>query len=188
MEQSESAEHLPRRHKTRSLLTRTTSAPASILSLTTTTPIHINNPRCAPCCPPHRAALTPFRAAMASLMPNRAESFNTRTRGTSHIDFKTATTGVAAKAMRNEISHLVATVDDPLTKKVAIVLNTISDCYRLTMVAPFSSSGFRHRNAVFLLSLHALSRRARKERRPVSLRALGRSTKMLNVEQINDTQ
>jgi UTP--glucose-1-phosphate uridylyltransferase len=54
---------------------------------------------------------------MANLAP-RAESFNARVRGTSHIDFKTATTGVAAKAMRNEISHLVATVDDPTTKKV----------------------------------------------------------------------
>ena len=55
---------------------------------------------------------------MASLMPNRAESFNTRTRGTSHIDFKTATTGVAAKAMRNELSHLVSTISDPQEKKV----------------------------------------------------------------------
>ncbi|KAI5889395.1 UTP--glucose-1-phosphate uridylyltransferase [Schizophyllum commune H4-8] len=54
---------------------------------------------------------------MASLMPNRAESFNTRTRGTSHIDFKTATTGVAAKAMRNELSHLVSTISDPQEKK-----------------------------------------------------------------------
>lgn len=41
-------------------------------------------------------------------------------RGTSHIDFKTATTGVAAKAMRNEISHLVATVDDPGAKRVSL--------------------------------------------------------------------
>ncbi|TRM69301.1 UTP--glucose-1-phosphate uridylyltransferase family [Schizophyllum amplum] len=54
---------------------------------------------------------------MASLMPGRAESFNTRTRGTSHIDFKTATTGVAAKAMRNELSHLVSTISDPQEKK-----------------------------------------------------------------------
>ncbi|KAK0504734.1 UTP-glucose-1-phosphate uridylyltransferase [Armillaria luteobubalina] len=53
---------------------------------------------------------------MANLLP-RSDSFNARVRGTSHIDFKTATTGVAAKAMRNEISHLVATVDDPATKK-----------------------------------------------------------------------
>jgi hypothetical protein len=43
----------------------------------------------------------------------------TQQRGTSHFDFKTATTGVAAKAMRNEISQLVATVDDPGAKKVA---------------------------------------------------------------------
>lgn len=49
-----------------------------------------------------------------SLMP-RADP---RERGASHIDFKTATTGVAAKSMRNEISRLVATVEDPATKKV----------------------------------------------------------------------
>uniref|UniRef100_A0A0W0FH69 UTP--glucose-1-phosphate uridylyltransferase n=1 Tax=Moniliophthora roreri TaxID=221103 RepID=A0A0W0FH69_MONRR len=54
---------------------------------------------------------------MANLTAPRSDSFNARVRGTSHIDFKTATTGVAAKAMRNEISHLVATVDDPATKK-----------------------------------------------------------------------
>jgi UTP--glucose-1-phosphate uridylyltransferase len=47
----------------------------------------------------------------------RSDSFNARVRGTSHIDFKTATTGVAAKAMRNEISRLVGTVQDPATKK-----------------------------------------------------------------------
>ncbi|KIP11653.1 hypothetical protein PHLGIDRAFT_17956 [Phlebiopsis gigantea 11061_1 CR5-6] len=33
------------------------------------------------------------------------------------MDFKTATTGVAAKAMRNEISGLVKTVSDPSTRK-----------------------------------------------------------------------
>jgi UTP--glucose-1-phosphate uridylyltransferase len=53
---------------------------------------------------------------MATLAP-RADSFNARVRGSSHIDFKTATTGVAAKAMRNEISRLVGTVEDPATKK-----------------------------------------------------------------------
>jgi UTP--glucose-1-phosphate uridylyltransferase len=40
-----------------------------------------------------------------------------RSRGQSHFDFKTATTGVAAKAMRNEIAKLVATVQDPHQKK-----------------------------------------------------------------------
>ncbi|KAJ7346767.1 UTP-glucose-1-phosphate uridylyltransferase [Mycena albidolilacea] len=54
--------------------------------------------------------------ANANLMP-RADSFNARVRGTSHIDFRTATTGVAAKTMRNEIGHLVATVSDPQTKR-----------------------------------------------------------------------
>ena len=54
---------------------------------------------------------------MATLAP-RADAFNARVRGGSHIDFKTATTGVAAKAMRNEISRLVGTVEDSATKKV----------------------------------------------------------------------
>ena len=58
-----------------------------------------------------------------SLMP-RSDSF--RVRGTSHIDFKTATTGVAAKAMRNEISNLVKTVQDPETKKVCPSLASLS--------------------------------------------------------------
>lgn len=54
---------------------------------------------------------------MANLMP-RSDSFSARVRGSSHIDFKTATTGVVAKAMRNELSRLVSTVEDPQTKKV----------------------------------------------------------------------
>ncbi|THH19942.1 hypothetical protein EW146_g1312 [Bondarzewia mesenterica] len=70
-----------------------------LLSTTTTQPVHINQS------PP-----------MATLMP-RSESFNVRTRGSSHVDFKTATTGVAAKSMRNELSRLVSTVQDPQTKK-----------------------------------------------------------------------
>jgi UTP--glucose-1-phosphate uridylyltransferase len=43
---------------------------------------------------------------------------NARVRGTSHVDFKTATTGVAAKAVRNELNALVSTVSDPPTRKV----------------------------------------------------------------------
>ncbi|PCH43926.1 UTP-glucose-1-phosphate uridylyltransferase [Wolfiporia cocos MD-104 SS10] len=53
---------------------------------------------------------------MDSLMP-RSDSFNARVRGSSHIDFKTATTGVAAKAMRNELSNLVRSVADTETKR-----------------------------------------------------------------------
>ena len=52
-----------------------------------------------------------------SLMP-KSDSFNARVLGASHIDFKTSTTGVAAKAMRNELSALVNTVRDSDTKKV----------------------------------------------------------------------
>ena len=52
-----------------------------------------------------------------NLLPGDAAS--SRVRGTSHIDFKTATTGVAAKAMRNELGRLVASVQDPATKKVS---------------------------------------------------------------------
>lgn len=48
----------------------------------------------------------------------KSDSFNARVRGTSHIDFKTATTGVAAKAMRNELSSLVNTVKEAQTKRV----------------------------------------------------------------------
>ena len=54
---------------------------------------------------------------MSTLMP-RTDAFNARVRGTSHIDFKTATTGISAKAMRNDISHLVATIEDPVAKRV----------------------------------------------------------------------
>ena len=85
----------------------------------------------------------------SSLMP-RSDSFNARVRGTSHIDFKTATTGVAAKAMRNEISRLVATVEDTATKKVPAPLP-------LTILYFIDLAGVRHRDAIVLLPLHALS-------------------------------
>jgi hypothetical protein len=37
-----------------------------------------------------------------------------------HKDFKSATSGVHTKTMRNEINRLVNTVPDPLAKKVRI--------------------------------------------------------------------
>lgn len=51
-----------------------------------------------------------------SLLP-QGDSISSRVRGTSHIDFKTATTGVAAKAMRNELGRLVNTIREPEMKK-----------------------------------------------------------------------
>ncbi|OBZ68190.1 putative UTP--glucose-1-phosphate uridylyltransferase [Grifola frondosa] len=88
-----------RHHRPRAPLLRVQSAPV-LISTNTTQPVHIN----------HTVMTTD------SLMP-RSDSFTSRVRGTSHIDFKTATTGVAAKAMRNEISNLVKSVQDPETKK-----------------------------------------------------------------------
>jgi UTP--glucose-1-phosphate uridylyltransferase len=40
-----------------------------------------------------------------------------RARGVSHFDFKTSTSGVATKAMKNELAHLVASIQDPNRKK-----------------------------------------------------------------------
>jgi len=62
-----------------------------------------------------------------SLSSSLSLPFNARVRGTSHFDFKTATTGVAAKAMRNEISRLVSSVEDPTTKKVSPSTNAHND-------------------------------------------------------------
>ncbi|KAL4253536.1 UDPGP type 1 family protein [Abortiporus biennis] len=69
-----------------------------LITTNTTSPVYIN----------HKSAM------VDSLMP---KSDSARIRGASHIDFKTATTGVAAKAMRNEISALVQSVKDSETKK-----------------------------------------------------------------------
>jgi UTP--glucose-1-phosphate uridylyltransferase len=105
-----SLEFLKRHHKPKSPINQATSDP-QILSTNTTHPVHI------PSSPSHLHPPSPSSSTMATLAP-RADSFNARVRGTSHIDFKTATTGVAAKAMRNEISRLVGTVEDLATKKV----------------------------------------------------------------------
>src|SRR6266576_5756577 len=77
----------------------------------------------------------------ASLMP-RSDSYNARVRGTSHIDFKTATTGVAAKSMRNEISRLVATVEDPQTKKVRSVVHLDMLSYRRRLLTQRCNHSF----------------------------------------------
>jgi UTP--glucose-1-phosphate uridylyltransferase len=60
------------------------------------------------------------RNGMTSLLP-RPDSFGARTRGASHIDFRTATTGVIGKSMRNELSQLVNTVPDSQTRKASSV-------------------------------------------------------------------
>ena len=118
-------EHNKRQHKHKPLLPRTNSAP-QLISTTTTTPVHIHQLQSVAFFSLFLLIivinLDPLRT-MATLLPvARGDSLSARVRGTSHIDFKTATTGVAAKSMRNEISRLVSTVDDTATKKVRLPL------------------------------------------------------------------
>lgn len=53
-----------------------------------------------------------------SVPGNPGVKSSARTRGASAIDFKSATTGVAAKAMRNELNKMVAEVKDPVQRRV----------------------------------------------------------------------
>lgn len=118
-----SSEPYKRHHKPRSPLIRSQTEPF-YLSTTTTKPVHIPSSRY-----PHCSLIacsirisTYISSTMATLAP-RTDTLNARVRGGSHIDFKTATTGVAAKAMRNEISHLVSTCEED-AKKVRPIYNT----------------------------------------------------------------
>ena len=132
------ADVFKRHHPHRS---RSSSAPHLILSSISSPPLHILPAD-------HSPSSTHF---IMSLMP-RSDSFSVRTRGASHIDFKTATTGVVAKAMRNELSHLVSTVQDPQAKKAC----PPSLCPSSISLHLFFRSGIRHRDAVLLLPLHSV--------------------------------
>jgi hypothetical protein len=122
---------------------------------------------------PHFSPLLPLPSQKSSkstpTTPNkkmslRPDSLNARTRGASHIDFRTATTGVIGKAMRNELSQLVNTVQDPQTKKASLLPHTSIS----PLLIPIS--GVRYGNAVLFLSLHPLSCRACSGSRIVSQR------------------
>ena len=91
-------------------------------------------------------------------------SDSARLRGQSQLDFKTATTGVAAKAMRNELSNLVKSVSDAQTKKVRY---PSADLFRVVLIM---ITAIRRRDAILLLPLHALSRQACKRTGAVRLR------------------
>ncbi|PCH43933.1 UTP-glucose-1-phosphate uridylyltransferase [Wolfiporia cocos MD-104 SS10] len=58
--------------------------------------------------------MTPASEASLAVPPSEKTP---RTRGVSAMHFKSATTGVATKNMRNELNRLVNTVSDPTTKK-----------------------------------------------------------------------
>ena len=130
----------PRRHRLPTRLARTNSAPL-LISTTTTSPVYIN---------------------MSSSLIPRSDSYPVRARGTSHMDFKTATTGVAAKAMRNELSNLVSGVSDPQTRKVHLIP-------LLAVQIADWLSGLRRRDAIILLSLHPLPHRTRQACRSVGI-------------------
>jgi UTP--glucose-1-phosphate uridylyltransferase len=117
-----------RHHRPRPILPRSSSAPNLIDILLSDHPISLNQPHphpppSLPQPPPQKKSQRRLsgRNGMASLLP-RNDAFNARTRGASHIDFRTATTGVIGKAMRNELSQLVNTVQDSQTRKASLIL------------------------------------------------------------------
>src|SRR6266403_55176 len=113
-----------RHHRPRPNIPRSSSTPTLIDVLLSDHPISLNHPHHPPrpSSPPHKRQQrrSSARNGMASLLP-RNDSFSARTRGASHIDFRTATTGVIGKAMRNELSQLVNTVQDSKTRKASSI-------------------------------------------------------------------
>lgn len=63
-------------------------------------------------------------------------------------DFKSATTGVAAKAMRNELNKMVAGIEDPVARKVRMIF--------VSMVLSYTGSGIRCRNVTVLLAVQSV--------------------------------
>ena len=115
-----------RHHRPRPIIPRSSSAPNLIDILLSDHPTSLNQPHPHPPPPPspppqkRQERRLSERNGMANLLP-RNDSFGARTRGASHIDFRTATTGVIGKSMRNELSQLVNTVQDSQTRKASSV-------------------------------------------------------------------
>ena len=112
-----------RHHRPRPILPRPSSTPNLLDILLSDHPISLNHhPLPSPTLqkhPPSPRLPSSLKSQqqMANLSP---QSFNARTRGASHIDFRTATTGVIGKSMRNELSQLVNTVQDSQTRKASL--------------------------------------------------------------------
>ena len=118
-----------RHHQPRQALPRSSSSPNLIDILLSDHPISLdqlhNHPLpFFPPLPPQKKTqttkATPPKTQMANLL-TPAASFNARTRGASAFDFRTATTGVQGKAMRNELSQLVNTVQNPQQRKAGTI-------------------------------------------------------------------
>jgi hypothetical protein len=116
-----------RHHRPRPIIPRSSSTPNLIDILLSDHPISLNQPHPhpppLPSLPPQKRQQrrSPTRNGMANSLLPRNDSFGVRTRGASHIDFRTATTGVIGKSMRNELSQLVNTVPDSQTRKASSV-------------------------------------------------------------------
>ena len=150
-----------RHHRPRPIIPRSSSTPNLIDILLSDHPISLNQPHPHPPPPPspppqksQQRRLSARNGMSSTTLLPRHDSFGARTRGASHIDFRTATTGVIGKSMRNELSQLVNTVPDSQTRKAS----SVSKIYSHINID--LSVGLRHRNAVLFLSLHPLSCRA----------------------------
>jgi UTP--glucose-1-phosphate uridylyltransferase len=109
-----------RHHRPRPVIPRSSSSPNLIDVLLSDHPFSLNQLHPLPPLPPlpQKLSKPTAKKKMASLNPPRSD-YIARTRGASHIDFRTATTGVIGKAMRNELSQLVNSVQDPQTRKAS---------------------------------------------------------------------
>ena len=126
-----------RHHRPRPILPRSSSTPNLLDILLSDHPISLNHhPLPSPTLQKHPPSpRLPSQQQMASLLPHSA--LNVRTRGASHIDFRTATTGVIGKSMRNELSQLVNTVQDLQTRKAS--LKSIARRRTIIEVSPTST-------------------------------------------------
>ena len=151
-----------RHHRARPILPCSSSSPNLLDILLSDHPISINQPQPHP--PPSLPLPSPHkksqrrnsaRNGMASLLP-RNDSFNARTRGASHIDFRTATTGVIGKSMRNELSQLVNTVPEPKTRKA----RSISKIYPASLLIFLLQAFDTEMQSFFYLFTRYLAERA----------------------------
>jgi hypothetical protein len=176
-----------RHHRPRPIIpTRSSSAPNLIDILLSDHPTSLNQPHPQPH-PPSLPSPPPQkrqqrrpsgRNGMANLLP-RIDSFGARTRGASHIDFRTATTGVIGKAMRNELSQLVNTVQDPQTRKASLVFTIYS-----TPILIFLQAFDTEMQSFFYLFTRYLAERAQAQElsTPFFLSSLGHSADFSFIE------
>jgi UTP--glucose-1-phosphate uridylyltransferase len=154
-----------RHHQPRQALPRSSSSPNLINILLSDHPISLDQlqnhppPPLSPLQPPkatQRTKTAPPTKQMATLLP-RADSFNARTRGASQFDFRTATTGVQGKAMRNELSQLVNTVQNSQQRK-ASSLSTIYAAQLLIFISQIQTFDTEMQSFFYLFTRYLAER------------------------------